>query len=175
MKSQITIEEIYENYVDDVYRYNLFLVREKELAEDLTQETFIKVHINLHKFAQQASLRTWILKIARNTVYDHFKRKKRIHFIPTEIHLATSIDRLTPEIHYLKKDLVIQLYRALGDLKKDYQEVLILRKINELSIQETAEVLGWTENKVKAKTARALGKLKEKMQQEEEISHESTK
>lgn len=166
MRNSIDLLDLYESYSDDVYRYLLFLLRNKEVAEDLTHDTFLKVHSSLHQFNQQSSLRTWLLKIARNTAIDYIRRTKRVHFLAFGKR-SEPITTETPELNALQKADVRLLYKALGELKKDYQEVLILRKIQELSIRETSEILGWSEDKVKAKSARALSKLRETFLKEE--------
>lgn len=68
------IEDVYINHVDLVYRYIFLLVHNKEVAEDLTQETFIKVFRNFSQFNGLSNLNTWIIKIAKNTTYDYFKK-----------------------------------------------------------------------------------------------------
>ena len=73
----------------------------------------------------------------------------------------------SPEDELLRKDGAERLYNALASLKKDYRDVLILRKINESSIKETAYILGWTETKVKSTMARAFAALKKEMHEQE--------
>jgi RNA polymerase sigma-70 factor, ECF subfamily len=68
----------------------------------------------------------------------------------------------------LKTEGTKKLYEAIFNIKKDYQDVLFLRKINENSIKETAYILGWTETKVKSTTARAFAALKKEMLRMEE-------
>lgn len=173
MQTNTTILDLYETYADDVYRYILFLLRDENLAEDLTQDTFLKVHIHHNKFKNQSSIRTWILKIARNTTFDHLRRTQKIQLDFNEL-IELISDYATPEHDVLRKERVHLLYQALGELKPDYREVIIFRKIHELSIRETALILEWTEDQVKAKQARALLKLKDVMlQTEEEFVHEN--
>lgn len=167
MQNNTTILNLYETYADDVYRYILFLLRDKNLAEDLTQDTFLKVHMHLEKFKNKSSIRTWILKIARNAVYDHLRRTQKIQLDFNEL-IELNSDCATPEHDVLRKERVRLLYQALGELKPDYREVLILRKIHEISIRDTASILDWSEDQVKAKQARALSKLKDVMLQTEE-------
>ncbi|MGG1833286.1 sigma factor-like helix-turn-helix DNA-binding protein [Cytobacillus firmus] len=72
----------------------------------------------------------------------------------------------------IKGEKVTLLYEAIRHLKLSYQEVLILRKIKEFSIKETAEILNWSENKVKITTSRALAALKKELQKRGEIHEE---
>ena len=160
-------KSIYLEHSDRIYRYIFLQVRQKELAEDLTQETFYRAFKNLHRFNKQASLSTWLLKIARNAMYDHFRRKRIIQFFGLGKEDIVDTSSSSPEDELLKKDRTERLYSALAGLKKDYRDVILLRKINESSIKETAYILGWTETKVKSTMARAFVALKKEMLEQE--------
>lgn len=162
---------IYEQYMPSVYRYIFLLVRNKEIAEDLTQDTFMKVYTHLQTFSNHASIHTWIIQIARNTTYDYFRKNKWSSLFALKDGQVEQV--ISSEQIILVKQETYQLYDAIASLKREYQEVIILRKINELSIDETARILGWTENKVKAKQQRALKKLKEKLEMEGEFDAQS--
>lgn len=154
------LEQLYLDHSDSVYRFIYFLVRHKETAEDLTQETFLKAFRSLKEFNKQASFLTWLLKIARNVTYDHFRRKRIVQFFKWGNENDIDTKNPSPESTAEKKEDLSQMYSALKKLKKDYRDVLILRKVNECSIKETAYILGWTEAKVKTKMTRGLEALK---------------
>lgn len=157
------IERLYLDHSDQVYRYIYLLTRHKENAEDLTQETFYKAYKNWNSFNHQSSVSTWLLKIARNVTYDYFRRKKIIRFFSLENENDLDSNSAAFDDIIERKEQANQLHNALKLLKKDYQDVLILRKVNECSIKETAFILGWTEAKVKTKMARALDALKKEL------------
>ncbi|MFJ7971756.1 RNA polymerase sigma factor [Psychrobacillus sp. NPDC096389] len=160
------MEELYKEHSDRIYNYIYLLVRHKECAEDLTQETFYKAYKGLDSFNKQASTATWLLKIARNVTYDYFRRKRVIQFFTFDKEHDLEINAMSPESRFEQKEQLAKMYDALSKLKKDYQEVLLLRKIQECSIKETAYILGWTEAKVKMKMTRALVALKKEFHQE---------
>lgn len=161
------LEKIFLEHSDRIYRYILLQVHQKELAEDLTQETFYRAFKNLHTFNKKASMSTWLLRIARNATFDYFRRKRIIQFFSFGKDDVVDSGGATPEEELLKKDGADRLYKALATLKKDYRDVLILRKINENTIKETAYILGWTETKVKSTMARAFAALKKEMYERE--------
>ena len=165
-------ESVYLEHSDRIYRYIFLQVRQKELAEDLTQETFYRAFKNWQSFKQQASLSTWLLKIARNATYDYFRRKRIIQFFSFGKEEIVDANSSSPEDEFIRKDSTEKLYNALDSLKKDYRDVLLLRKINESSIIETAYILGWTETKVKSTMARAFAALKKEMLEQEERADE---
>lgn len=160
------MEQLYKEHSDRVYSYIYLLVRHKECAEDLTQETFYKAYKGLDSFNKQASTATWLLKIARNITYDYFRRKRVIQFFTFEKEHDLETKTLSPESRFEQKEQLTKMYDSLSKLKKDYQEVLLLRKVQECSIKETAYILGWTEAKVKMKMTRALVALKKEFHQE---------
>jgi len=153
-------EKFYEDYSDSIYKYIFLLVGNKETAEDLTQETFYRGYNHFDTFNEQAQIQTWVRKIARNLVYDYYRRKRIIQFIPFISKHDQRDKQLLPNEIIEKGEELVLLYNALSKLKLEYKEVLILRKIEGLSIKETAKTLGWTEAKVKNNTARAIQALK---------------
>ena len=152
-------EDLYVNYSDKVYKYILLMIGDEETAEDLTHDTFIKVKNSLNGFKGDSSYYTWIISIARNLVYDYWRRKKKIGFIPFSIS-HQPINKETPDSILQKNEEVLELYKAIKKLKIHYQEVLILRKIQELTLEETAAATGWSISKVKTTTHRAMSALR---------------
>lgn len=166
-----TFEQIYNEYSDKIYSYIFLLVSNREMAEDLTQDTFVKVYKNLHRFNGESQMFTWLVSIARNVTIDYLRKHNRFKFFSLEKFQFTS-DRLTPHEILVKGENTAKLYQTIKLLKISYQEVIILRKINEFSIKETAEILGWNENKVKITTSRALNALKKEYEKRGETYEE---
>ena len=73
-------EKLLKRYLKSVYNFIYRLASDREVAEDLTQETFVKVWKNLRRFDQTKSFKVWIFTIAKNTAYDFLKKKKTIPF-----------------------------------------------------------------------------------------------
>lgn len=156
-------EQFYELHSDSIFKYIFFLVGNKETAEDLTQETFYRGYKQFDQLQEQAAIQTWLRKIARNLVYDYFRRKRIIQFIPFISKYDQRDEQLLPSEIIEKGEEIVLLYSALSKLKLEYKEVIILRKIEGLSIKESALLLGWSEAKVKNNTIRAIQALKKKM------------
>lgn len=154
-------EQEYELHSDRIYQYIYFLVGKTEIAEDLTQETFIKAFKQQHTFRHESGSLTWLMRIARNLTYDHYRRKKIISFLSfTKEHEAPGTSYI-PEKWLEKHEDSKALYRALQQLRFDYREAIVLRKIEGFSIKETAQILRWNESKVKNCTERGMKALKE--------------
>ncbi|WP_413299560.1 RNA polymerase sigma factor [Bacillus sp. 1P10SD] len=154
------MHELYERHFDDVYHYLLYFTNSKSEAEDLTQDTFIKVFKSYDSFRQQSSLKTWILSIARRTAIDHYRKKKMISILPSILTDMRKSEDYIPEDEMVHNHNWGVLQMALIQLKPDYRNVIILRGLKEYSIKETAEVLGWKESKVKVDYHRAIKLLK---------------
>ena len=155
-------EELYLHYSDAVHNYIFLIVGSQETAEDLTHDTFVKVKHSLERYKGDASYKTWLFKIARNSTYDFLRRKRLVQFVPFT---TSDIEdhQLTPAAYLNNKESSQNLYAAIKKLKLAYQEVIILRYIHELSIEETAAILNWSISKVKSKTFIATKKLKAEM------------
>lgn len=152
-------EELYELHSTSIYKFILLMVSHPETAEDLTQETYIRCHKNIQHFRGEASEMTWLRKIARNVVYDYYKRQRTLSFIPFTSKHEREEKTYVPHEWLLAGEETRTLYTAIQNLKFAYREAIILRKIEGFSIKETAKILGCSEAKVKNDTARGIEQL----------------
>ncbi|WP_052344259.1 RNA polymerase sigma factor [Bacillus ndiopicus] len=155
----LRFDEHYDTYSEEIFQFIYFLVGHKETAEDLTQDTFVKALHNGAAFRGDANMKTWLTTIARNTVYDFYRRKRLIQFIPFFARHEGMEATYIPEQWLLKQAADAELYAALGQLKLTYRECIVLRKIEGYSIKETAEILSCTEAKVRNNTERGMKAL----------------
>lgn len=155
--------EVFEDNYDAVYKYIRYLTNDPELTHDLLQETFYRFyHKNYSEFE-----RTYLLKIARNLVYDHYRRKKIIGFFQLKTEPVAVAE--LPEAVVERNAENEKLYTALQQIKWNYREVIVLRYIEEFSVKETAIILNCSEVKVKNNTARGLKALRELLGGEEDV------
>lgn len=160
------LDKHYELYSDAIYKFIYYLTFDEQLAEDLTQETFIKAFEAKSSFRNEAGLSTWIHAIAKNCTYDYLKKKSNRLFLPFSLMPEPAEVQLSAEdVAHLEEDRR-ELYIALSKLKYDYRAAIVLRKIEQKSIKETAHILGWNESKVKNNTERGLQHLKRIMRGE---------
>ena len=147
--------EVFEIHYDAVYKYIRYLTNDADLAHDLLQETFYRYYQKNYTEHE----RTYLLKIARNLVYDHYRRKKIIGFF--QLKSEPVAEQALPEEVIEQNAEIEQLYTALQQIKWNYREVVVLRYIEEYSVKETAAILRCSEVKVKNNTARGLKALRE--------------
>jgi len=156
--------EWYDTYYEDIYRFILFLLSDKESCEDFVHETFLRAYVAYDRFDKRSSIKTWLFSIAKHIVIDEIRKRKRrslFKVISFEKEMPSSFNM---EQYVENKETVIQLMDVLTKLKPNYRLVIILIKIEEYSTKETAEILNWSEAKVRKTVSRALYALKGRME-----------
>jgi RNA polymerase sigma-70 factor, ECF subfamily len=166
------IHDWYQVYSDEIYRFILIMIGDHEQAKDLTHDTFLKAYHHLDHFKGKTSDKNWLYRIARNITIDYMRKRKPLRYLADSFKALPSTND-SPEKIMQIGEAERQLYLALSKLKRPYREVIILRKIKDLSIRETAEVLGWKESKVKTTLFRGMQALKNQLQKEG-YDHETT-
>ncbi len=141
-----------------IYNFLYQLLRHREDAEDLTQQTFLKAFQNLHRFQRERPLVNWLLTIARHAAYNHCRDRKRWTELSAEVPAAEPGPADTAE----KTDGTANLWdRARARLTARDFEILWLRFGDGLSIDETAQIVGLTKTHVKVIVHRARKHLLE--------------
>ncbi len=154
---------IYDRYADQIFAYVYRRVGHRQLAEDLVGDVFLRAYRRLSSFSWQGvDLGAWLTTIARNRVHDHFKSARfRLERSTDEVREPeTGLDRSDdPERVTVARDLARSLGAALETLKDEHREVIELRFIHDLSVNETAAVMDRTVGATKALQYRALKAL----------------
>ncbi|MEA3318718.1 MAG: RNA polymerase sigma factor [Bacillota bacterium] len=161
------IEEWYSQYHQTIFKYIILMVKDSQQAEDLTQETFLRAYKHHHTYKRDSSPKTWLFRIAHNTTVDHLRKMKPIRLFHQVFQKEQTVS--SEDIVILKENSR-ELYDALNNLKDNYKQVIILRKIKGFSILETAHILDWSVSKVKSTLFRAMQTLTEHMKGE--VNHE---
>ncbi|MGD6831092.1 RNA polymerase sigma factor [Sutcliffiella halmapala] len=164
MREENEITDWFREYHNDIYNFLIYYTGGMDV-EDLVQETFVKAVRNIHKFKGNSNPRTWLISIARNVAIDE-SRKRRKEETKRNRLLQLSLSAKgsdSPEEIVGLSETKAELYVAIRTLKQSYYDVLMFRGINELSVQETAQALQWSENKVNLSYHRALRALEKKM------------
>lgn len=166
-------ERLYETYHHSLFQFLFYMVRNRQIAEELVQEVYIKVLNSYSSFKGDSSEKTWLYSIARHVGVDWIRsqnRKKRKFlglFELSETENQFRDENPLPDEIVVEKEEMKEVYQKLGECSLDQQQVIILRYIESLSISETATILGWTESKVKTTQHRAIKALKERLSTED--------
>jgi RNA polymerase sigma-70 factor (ECF subfamily) len=162
LEAPLTFAAAAEAHLDDVFGYLLYLTRNRETADDLAASTFEKALRQWHRFdARRGTARAWLLGIARTTALDWFRGEKRRRrreeaAAEPEAHDEAFVEGLSPA-----------LQAALAELSAGEREVVALRVVLELDGDATARVLGISPTAVSTRLSRALGKLEERMRDDD--------
>jgi len=160
----VAFGEIYDELVKPVYRYVFYRV-EDAIAEDITEETFLRVWQNLKKYKKgKHPFSSWVFKIAHNLVVDYYRKNKSTEEISD--HIADPHEDRNPENQTAIKLTNVRLRKVIRRLPDNYQEVIILKYINELDNKEVAASIGKSEGAVRTLQFRALEQLRNLMEQD---------
>ncbi len=158
-------DKLYKNYSMLVYNYLYSLSKDRELAEELTQETFYKAIKNIKKFEGNSKVSTWLCQIAKNEWRTYVAKESKLKQIPIED--ENYIDKLilenTAETDVEEKEAVLNLYKEIHKLDQKTKEVIYLRIKGDLSFKEIGEILGESEEWARITYYRGKIKLKEEL------------
>ena len=151
--------EIYDSYLNKIYRFIYFKVSSKETAEDLTSETFIKILNYLSSDKKIDNLQALVYQSAKNLVIDHYRKKSPT--VPLE-----RLENFLPDNknHHLINDDLRSLKKALSDLKDEQREIIVLCRVDQLSTKEAAQILQKPEGTIRVTLHRALKVLRKKLE-----------
>lgn len=164
---QAAFNAIVDAYAERIYRHILRMVRRPEDADDLTQETFIKIWKALPNFRSESALYTWIYRIATNVSLSHLERAKRLKSI--------SFDEVEHRVnahavHHASVD-TDQVLRILNDaieaLPDKQRSVFVMRYYDELSYDDISEITGTSVGALKASYHHAVKKVEQFVKQQE--------
>lgn len=156
------IDYVFNEFNDEIFRFSYTYVKRKDIAEDLTQEIFIKCYKNYHKFKSDSSIKTWIYSIAANHCKDYLRSgyAKYVSLSEKIIDLVKGQSK-NPEEIALENDSSKLLTEKILTLPVKYREVIYLYYFKELKISMIASTLKCNENTVKSRLRRAKSLLRE--------------
>ena len=154
-----------------VYNFILRFVRNPAQAEDLLQETFLRVIKSAEDYQRQAKFTTWLYTIARNLCVDSSRRAKHRNMASLDAPVSKHEDaaplgdfvagsEMAGDRHAINQQLQERMRRAIEALPDEQREIFLLREVADLQFNEIAEVLGCPENTVKSRMRYALDKLR---------------
>ncbi len=154
--------KIYDKYIEKIYRFIFLKVNSPEIAEDLSSETFLRGWKAFQNPKKIKNPQAFLYKIARNLVIDHYREKGKAQIISAEY--ASIIDPCQDlaEKAMLTSD-VNSIRQALVNVKPDYQDIIIWRYLDEMSISEIAQALDRTDGATRVLLHRAMKALRTTM------------
>lgn len=164
--------ELVRRYEGKIFRLAQHITQNREDAEDVLQETFMKAYEHLDQFKGDSKFYTWIVRIAVNQALMKLRRRKTDKSVSLDETIDTGEDTITreiaawdenPEQRFSRDELGEILDSAVDSLEPPYRSVFVLRDVEELSTEETAEALNLSVPAVKSRLLRARLQLREKL------------
>lgn len=161
---------LHDRYFNQVFHFAHSQLGDYYQAEELTQDIFLKMARNLHKFKRKSKFKTWLFSIGHHAAIDYHRKNKR-HKISTSVGEESYFDLHTntqqsAEEEVLLKSLGEQIKHCLKELPHHYRSVLSLRFLQGFSIAETAEVMAKTPAAIKSLQRRAMDVFKDEIEKE---------
>ncbi|MBY0597558.1 RNA polymerase sigma factor [Bacillus bingmayongensis] len=160
------IDYVIREYWQDVWNYSFIITKDTHLSDDITQEVFIKVFKKWDSFRNESSVKTWLLKITRNTALNYLKSSyfKRISLVSF---FRNDKEYPSAEKQFLQKETMNEVWDIVLKLPQKHREVLILDAKYELSYDEIAETLGVSIGTVKSRLHRARARVSKILAEDE--------
>ena len=166
-----------------IYNFILRQMRHMAVAEDITQDVFVRVVLNAAEFRHSSRFSTWVYTIARNLCIDHL-RKMALRRHPSldqptqdgedgptlgertrDEHHASEVDRVA-----IGREMSVQIQRAVEDLPEDQREVFLLREVGNVPFKDIADMIGVSENTIKSRMRYALERLQKALSEYEDYA-----
>ncbi len=154
------MEQIYEEYFETVNKYLFCLTHDRDISEELTQETFYKAVNKIHTYKGKCKISVWLCEIAKNLWYDECrKNRKMIKTDQEELLVIQAIENLEDTV--ILNEEKMNLYKKMQSLDEQTREIMYLRITGELSFKEIGIILNKTENWARVTFYRGKQKIKE--------------
>ncbi|MBM7554143.1 RNA polymerase sigma factor SigW [Thalassobacillus pellis] len=164
-------EDVVTFYQNKVYQICFRMIGNKHEAEDLAQEAFIRAYTNIDRFDEKRKFSTWLYRIATNLTIDRIRKKKPDYFLDAEVkgteglnmYSQLAADQALPEEEVESLELQTYIHKEILALPPKYRSVIVLRFLDELSLQEIADVLEIPVGTVKTRIHRGREALRKRL------------
>lgn len=163
-------DEVVRLYRARIFRFLMASLGDRDLAESLTQDCFLRAYSARHQFRGDASISTWLTRIALNLVRDHLRSRRMRFWHKTRESAVDLVDisdwvpdpNASAETAMLQRERVRQVWKVVNDLSRQQRAVFILRFVEDMELQEIADTTGMNTSTVKSHLYRALRTVRER-------------
>lgn len=163
-----SFSELVKRHQRSMLRLSLRFVRDIDIAEDVTQEAFIKAYEKLNSFEGRASFKSWLFQIGINTARNRLREMKRDTVDVDDVHLAVNAEAEHTLVHTAVAEI---LQKEVDKLPSKQKTALVLRVYDDLSFNEIAEIMECPYDTAKANYRHALLKLRNILEQQEDLKN----
>ena len=162
---RFALVEIIRDYKDGLIFFLNGFVKDLGVAEELAQDTFVRLYVKKPKYSEKSGFKTWLYGIGRNVALDYIRKRGKQDYTPIdEIEIPDSMQE--PESVYFDGQKKVVLHNALCRLKAEYHQILWLFYFEDMSVKEAARIMKKTENNINVLLHRARNALKEELLKE---------
>lgn len=154
-------DKLYNTYFMEVYSYVMTIMKNRHMAEEITQEVFYKAIKSDKSFKGASSEFTWLCAIAKNTCIDELRKKSGLEELKEELAQNDNLEQMLED-----EEMTLKIHLILHKLEEPYKEVFQLRIFGELSFLKIGKIFGKTENWARVTYHRARLKIQERMEEE---------
>jgi len=156
--------QIYDEYIDKIYRFIALKVNSQDIAQDLCSETFVRAWRCFDENKKIDNPRAFLYQIARNLVIDYYREKGRAQIIQVE-NIPLIDEKVDLEERSLKDSDLNDIKAVMADIKPEYQDVVTLHYVEDYDVSEIAKILNKSEGNVRVMLHRALKSIKSKIEE----------
>lgn len=162
-----SFEDIYKLYFKRVYAFLYKLTSDRDISEEMAQETFYQAFVSFHRYDGSCEMFTWLAAIAKN-VFFKYLRKKKLELVNIDLVVEShASDETNPEALLQQQFMASYVNECVGRLPDKYRDVVFLRIYAELPFSQIADILGITENSAKVVYYRAKNLLRKDLFKDE--------
>ena len=161
------IENLYKEYFKIVYKYLICLTKNKEIAEDLSQETFCKAIKKIDTFRGECKISVWLCEIAKNLWINESKKSSKILLLDDKKDIMDVAYNIEEEIFFNEEK--IELYKRINKLDEYTKEIIYLKLLGNLSFREIGQIMGKSEVWARVNFYRGKQKIKEEKRNEKRL------
>lgn len=169
---QRAFAELVDLYKDKIFHLAYRMLSNRHESEDVVQDTFLRVYKNLDRYDENQKFSTWIYRIATNLCVDRLRKRKPTYSLDAEMNDKEGIDGYamipsddrTPETEFMLTETQVMIRQAIESLPAKYKTVMILRYLQELSLQEISDVLGMPITTIKTRVHRGREFMRKKLE-----------
>jgi RNA polymerase sigma-70 factor (ECF subfamily) len=159
--------QVYDRYERQIFRYAYHILGNRDDADDIKQETFVKAYQAIGSFRSESSLQTWLLRICGNLCRDKIKSwdRRKVTYDSTlrDDVLGSSDEADSPQSILERKEMTEIIFKALRGMPPAQREIIVLHEVEDMSYEEIAAVVGCSRTSIKLRIFRARKNLKERV------------
>ncbi len=160
------LEELFTRFYESVYKSAFFITRDRMLAEDVAQETFLKAYDKIEQLQDASRVEAWLIRIAMNKARDELRRRQRQAASMDDGPEPAGSTKDLPETRLLARELHLLINAAIDRLEPEYQDVIFLKYYRDYTTKKIAEVLQVPEGTVKTRLRKARSLIEAALREE---------